>query len=438
MVSKRAQVMAPARICPSAAPPWPSPSSSTSSSSRPATSCCRARSWWSGSTGVASTGAAIFQAKIGYSARRASHSASVAGHHNYMRDSASAWRDATSFDFDPLGDGVLHRLTSDHDFQRPNDKRGLDLMNACARACMDEFKDMVLAYGQSDEYRSGAGKFKLAPTDVQLRAAAGDILFQPAVQVVQQLMRRAVADSATARSSASSRRSLPARLCCSGPSSSSTRLLQRAAFRPDQHMQAGIATALQYAPQFDARVVCYPALQHIRDYLSWRQADCAPVQPLPDVTPRRPHQQPQQHLLLGHRAAGRQERARGGAADAGGSMRRTALVTMCRACCPRTSTSSCSTSSVSTTTTSPSSSRRGPSSSATWCAAPVGASRAHAAGDGEAGADRADQRRACKLLTFRAHARRRIPRPSSGLSSRRCPASTCATLVRGVASAQRP
>ncbi|RKP23061.1 interphase cytoplasmic foci protein 45 [Syncephalis pseudoplumigaleata] len=33
-------------------------------------------------------------------------------------------------------------------------------------------------------------------------------------------------------------------------------------------------TPLQYPPSFDARAVCYPTSQHLRDYLSWRQADC--------------------------------------------------------------------------------------------------------------------------------------------------------------------
>ncbi len=27
-------------------------------------------------------------------------------------------------------------------------------------------------------------------------------------------------------------------------------------------------------PTFDGRVVCYPSVQNLRDYLSWRQADC--------------------------------------------------------------------------------------------------------------------------------------------------------------------
>lgn len=33
-------------------------------------------------------------------------------------------------------------------------------------------------------------------------------------------------------------------------------------------------TELLYPPSFDARVVLYPSNQNLRDYLSWRQADC--------------------------------------------------------------------------------------------------------------------------------------------------------------------
>jgi len=31
---------------------------------------------------------------------------------------------------------------------------------------------------------------------------------------------------------------------------------------------------LEYPPTFDARVVLYPSKENIKDYLSWRQADC--------------------------------------------------------------------------------------------------------------------------------------------------------------------
>eukprot|EP01147_Barroeca_monosierra_P006592 gene6592-7531_t len=36
----------------------------------------------------------------------------------------------------------------------------------------------------------------------------------------------------------------------------------------------GEITPLQSVPHFDGRVVCYPTVQNLRDYLSWRQADC--------------------------------------------------------------------------------------------------------------------------------------------------------------------
>lgn len=31
--------------------------------------------------------------------------------------------------------------------------------------------------------------------------------------------------------------------------------------------------AIKYPPTFDGRIVCYPSVQNLRDYLSWRQAD---------------------------------------------------------------------------------------------------------------------------------------------------------------------
>jgi tRNA(His) guanylyltransferase len=36
----------------------------------------------------------------------------------------------------------------------------------------------------------------------------------------------------------------------------------------------GSVGVLAYPPQFDGRVVCYPTLKNLRDYLAWRQADC--------------------------------------------------------------------------------------------------------------------------------------------------------------------
>lgn len=49
--------------------------------------------------------------------------------------------------------GADRRFSDAHDFEKPNDVRALDLMNRAAKAVMEEFPDIVLAFGESDEYR---------------------------------------------------------------------------------------------------------------------------------------------------------------------------------------------------------------------------------------------------------------------------------------------
>lgn len=45
------------------------------------------------------------------------------------------------------------RLTTKYKFEKPNDRAALDLMNEAAKAVMRELPDLVIAYGNSDEYR---------------------------------------------------------------------------------------------------------------------------------------------------------------------------------------------------------------------------------------------------------------------------------------------
>lgn len=52
------------------------------------------------------------------------------------------------FSFMPLG-----RFSEEHEFEKPNDGQALNLMNSCAVAVMEEFKDVVFSYGVSDEFR---------------------------------------------------------------------------------------------------------------------------------------------------------------------------------------------------------------------------------------------------------------------------------------------
>ena len=43
-------------------------------------------------------------------------------------------------------------FTDAHKFEKPNDMRGLKLMNKCAKEVMKNFNEIIIAYGDSDEY----------------------------------------------------------------------------------------------------------------------------------------------------------------------------------------------------------------------------------------------------------------------------------------------
>ena len=48
----------------------------------------------------------------------------------------------------------LHfRFSDRHGFTKPNDERALRLMDHCAREVMEEYPDVFLAFGESDEFR---------------------------------------------------------------------------------------------------------------------------------------------------------------------------------------------------------------------------------------------------------------------------------------------
>ncbi|KAI8799887.1 tRNAHis guanylyltransferase, partial [Cladochytrium replicatum] len=46
----------------------------------------------------------------------------------------------------------FHRLSKEHSFAKPNHDRALKLMYAAAVAVMNEFKDVVIAYSETEEY----------------------------------------------------------------------------------------------------------------------------------------------------------------------------------------------------------------------------------------------------------------------------------------------
>ena len=118
------------------------------------------------------------------------------------------------------------KLTKRCDFAKPNDKRGIDLMNAAATEVVRSLHDIVIAYGQSDEF---SFVFHENTTLFERRAAK---------------LATTVATMFTAE------------YC-----------LQWTKYFPDRQLTRPF-------PTFDGRCIAYPKRRILRDYLSWRQADC--------------------------------------------------------------------------------------------------------------------------------------------------------------------
>ena len=118
------------------------------------------------------------------------------------------------------------KLCQKYDFTKPNDQRGIALMNAAASEVVRGLSDVVLAYGQSDEY---SFVFHASTTLFDRRASK---------------LATTVAAMFTAE------------YCLQWP------------------MFFGEKPLTRPYPTFDGRCVCYPTRKILRDYLSWRQADC--------------------------------------------------------------------------------------------------------------------------------------------------------------------
>ncbi|XP_011311522.1 probable tRNA(His) guanylyltransferase [Fopius arisanus] len=116
------------------------------------------------------------------------------------------------------------KFTDAHSFTKPNDSRALELMNAAAVTVMNEFKEICIAYGQSDEYSFVFRK------DTQLHRRREIKL----LTYVNSLFASAYV------------------------------------FNWEKYF---VGTPLQYPPAFDGRIILYPSDENLRDYLSWRQAD---------------------------------------------------------------------------------------------------------------------------------------------------------------------
>ncbi|KAI1103584.1 tRNA guanylyltransferase [Jackrogersella minutella] len=118
------------------------------------------------------------------------------------------------------------KLCAKYNFEKPNDRRALDLMNAAAKAVVSEIHDITIAYGVSDEY---SFVFHKTCTLFERRSS----------KIVSTIVSTFTAYYIHLWST----------------------------YFPDTPLSPPL-------PSFDGRAVCYPSVQNLRDYMSWRQVDC--------------------------------------------------------------------------------------------------------------------------------------------------------------------
>ncbi|EXV01943.1 tRNAHis guanylyltransferase family protein [Metarhizium robertsii] len=118
------------------------------------------------------------------------------------------------------------KMCAKYKFQKPNDRRALDLMNVAAMAVVTDIPEIIIAYGVSDEYSFVLHK-------------SCDLFERRASKLVSTIVS-----------------TFTANYVFSWPTCF-----------PDTPLSFPL-------PTFDGRAVCYPSVQNLRDYLSWRQVDC--------------------------------------------------------------------------------------------------------------------------------------------------------------------
>ncbi|KAK4136584.1 tRNAHis guanylyltransferase [Trichocladium antarcticum] len=118
------------------------------------------------------------------------------------------------------------KFANKYAFEKPNDKRALELMNAAARAVMGEVQDITVAYGVSDEY---------------------SFVFHKTCSLFERRASKLVSTIV------------------------STFTAYYVHYWSTYFTDTPLSAPL---PSFDGRAVCYPTVQNLRDYMSWRQVDC--------------------------------------------------------------------------------------------------------------------------------------------------------------------
>lgn len=160
----------------------------------------------------------------------------------------------------------LSRFSDLHHFRKPNDLRALELMDRAAKTVMDEYPDVVLGFGESDEYRSVCGSQPIPCRMLKsIFRSFSSFLIRRAATLYSRRESKIVSLLVSLFTSAYVYH-WPTYFPPTPPD----------ALKPDEVDP----NKLLYPPTFDGRIVCYPSPKEVRDYFSWRQVDSS-FSPLP-------------------------------------------------------------------------------------------------------------------------------------------------------------
>ncbi|KDB27598.1 hypothetical protein H109_00615 [Trichophyton interdigitale MR816] len=121
----------------------------------------------------------------------------------------------------------FHKLSDKYGFEKPNDRRALDLMNSAAQAVMKDIPDLIIAYGASDEF---------------------SFVFHRNCSLFERRSSKLVSTIVS--------------------TFTAHYTYKWTSYFPDTPLEPN------FLPTFDGRAVQYPSIKNLRDYMSWRQVDC--------------------------------------------------------------------------------------------------------------------------------------------------------------------
>ncbi|KAG2017480.1 tRNA guanylyltransferase [Coprinopsis cinerea AmutBmut pab1-1] len=139
----------------------------------------------------------------------------------------------------------FHRFSETHSFTKPNDVRALKLMDRAARELMDLFPDIVLAFGESDEY-----SFLLKKSTTLFNRRQAKIL-STLVSAFTGFYMFYWGEYFGGKSNGG----------------------EGKGGEEEGKEEGEEEVKMQYPASFDGRIVVYPSEKEVKDYFRWRQAD---------------------------------------------------------------------------------------------------------------------------------------------------------------------